>query len=103
MKNAENKSEPPQKQEMRNSVVRKVIIGFLIAVGVYLIGTFAFDLFSNKSTAVSPLVCLGEGVIAENGSLGPNGHFGKCCPGMEPRVKPGEENIDGNGLYCTKI
>jgi hypothetical protein len=52
---------------------------------------------------VSVSGCLPEGAAAENPSLGPNGHFGTCCSGLEPKVKPGEEDMDGQALYCTTI
>ena len=81
--------------------MKKVFYAFLIAVLVFLVGTFIYDQLSNNDHTINPITCKREGQIVKNGSLGPNGNFGKCCSGLEPQIKPGEENIDGGGLYCT--
>lgn len=54
---------------------------------------------------IYPLFCTKEGHSANNISLGPNGLFGKCCPGLEPKARPEDikKNIGGNGVYCAKV
>lgn len=48
-----------------------------------------------------PSICLKEGELTYNASLGPNGEQRiSCCDGLEPKAKPGQENMAGAGSYC---
>lgn len=73
--------------------MKKIIFGILLAILVVLVAI----IFQRRSG------CLKEGELAENASLGPSGHFGDCCPGLEPMAKKNEIGMLGNGAYCTKI
>lgn len=77
-----------------------------IALGVLIFAVVAYFLFvGNSSNSFS---CIQAGEVYENPSLGPEGNFGECCPGL---VGIGDEmNFDencdysgllGGGKFCS--
>lgn len=89
---------------------RKLLIWFFVAsLSLLILIVLTFNFYKSDIPLINnflknnKLACIPPGEVAQNASLGPDGHFGECCKGLSliSSRDCSSEFILGSGMICS--